>query len=128
MRLTAEAVDAIVEACLFEPGEPRESQVEVEAVVHTYHFHPGRIAAHTAEISALLAELPVAFRAGEPGGGGWTFLNACDDRHGRQWTGLHIKVEALFALGIAVGKARWLMPREMWDVLPGGMPYVAVEL
>jgi hypothetical protein len=28
----------------------------------------------------------------------------------------------------AVGLAGWLGPREMWKILPGGMPYVEVNL
>jgi len=30
-------------------------------------------------------------------------------------------------LGIASGKLSYLMPREMWKVLPGGMPYLVVS-
>ena len=32
----------------------------------------------------------------------------------------------LIVLGIATAQARWLMPRDMWPSLPGGMPYFAV--
>jgi len=61
------------------------------------------------------------------GEGGWTFLNACQDKHGRLWTGLHQTVEKLFLLGMATGKAKCLLPREVWPMLPGGLPYFAIE-
>jgi hypothetical protein len=73
----------------------------------------------------MLSDLPDEFQARK--GGGWSFLNACMDRHGHQWTGLHQQQERLFALGIACGKARWLFPRQLWTSLPGGMPYVSVN-
>ena len=28
--------------------------------------------------------------------GGWSFLNSCDDKNGRQWTGLHSTMERLW--------------------------------
>jgi hypothetical protein len=39
---------------------------------------------------------------------------------------MHQRVEQLVQLGIAVGKIRYLLPRDMWDALPGGMPYFVV--
>jgi len=68
--------------------------------------------------------LPEQFKGSA--GGGWSFLNACDDKHGNQWTDLHLRMEQLFQLGIGIGKVKCLMPRAMWSALPGGMPYYAV--
>lgn len=76
-------------------------------------------------IGELLAELPDEFQASK--GGGWSFLNACMTKDGVQWTGMHSTMDKLFMLGIAAGRARWLLPRDMWGVLPGGMPYVSVN-
>jgi hypothetical protein len=73
----------------------------------------------------MLAELPDMFK--ESGGGGWSFLNACDDRHGNQWTGLHQRMEQLFQLGIGIDKVECQLPREVWPALPGGMPYYIVK-
>ncbi|MBY0559834.1 hypothetical protein [Hyphomicrobium sp.] len=116
MNLTADNVEKLFAEC----SKPDGAQVEgviSKAVLDT----TGR----ETEIAGMLAELPDEFQAS--GGGGWTFLNACDRRDGQQWTSLHATMEKLFMLGIAAGKARWLMPRDMWDVLPGGMPYVSVN-
>jgi hypothetical protein len=122
MKLTPQAVDALLEACLAREGD--SDPVRVDGIVRSVAFSPARIAEHTSEISTLLAELPDEFQPGK--GGGWTFLNACTDRHGELWTGEHRTLESLFCLGIAAGKAKWLMPRDMWDAFPGGMPYVSV--
>ena len=60
-------------------------------------------------------------------GGGWSFLNMCVDKDGNQWTGFHEIVDKLLMLGIAIGKMSFLLPKQMWSILPGGMPYVVVN-
>ncbi len=122
-KLTAQAVHALMKDYLFQAGESTDAAIAVDGIVKSYRFHPDRISRHAAEIAALLAELPEGFRADK--GGGWTFLNACNDRHDKQW-GEHHDMESLFCLGIAAGLAKWMMPRDMWSVFPGGMPYVQV--
>lgn len=123
--LTADRVNAIFTDCLFRDGEPTDPHVEAEGIVNSFGFHPDRLSSHKAEIGAMLRELPDPFHADK--GGGWTFLNACNDRHGRLWTGLHQTMEQLFVLGIATEQASYVMPREMWSILPGGMPYIVVN-
>jgi hypothetical protein len=54
-----------------------------------------------------------------------SFLNACMTKDDNQW-GEHQNMEQLLALGIAIGYARILLPRNMWSVLPGGVPYFSV--
>lgn len=122
-KLTSEAVNALALECLFREGEPTHDAIKVDGIVGKFGFHPARIAENADAIAALLAELPDEFHASK--GGGWSFLNACMDRNGAQW-GEHRDMEALFCLGIAAGKAKWQLPRDMWNVLPGGMPYVVV--
>ena len=122
--LDPQRVEAIFLDCLFQEGEDVSNRVEAEGMA-TVGFHPGRLEGHKAEIEALLDELPDEFK--QSGGGGMSFLNACMDRHGNQWTGLHQRMEQLFLLGIAIGKAKLLVPRRMWAVLPGGMPYYVIN-
>lgn len=129
--LNPDAVDKLMRYCLYKDNEivgggVPDGAILVEGIVKKYGFHPGRIAEKKEEIRALLAELPDQFRIEV--GGGWSFLNACNDRHGNQWTGEHRIMEILFCLGIATGLAEWQLTREMWMVLPGGMPYVCVKL
>lgn len=123
-KLTPDAVDDLVRDCLYREGENSDDAIKVEGIVRTFGFHPERVTANKVAIGELLSELPDEFRA--DAGGGWTFLNACNDRHGRLWTGEHRAMEALFCLGIASGQAKWQLPRDMWSSLPGGMPYVVI--
>ena len=122
--LNAEQVNAVFMDCLFRDGEDTSKHVKAEGIVSIVGFHPARLENHKVEIVAMLAELPEQFQ--EKSGGGWSFLNACDDKHGNQWTGLHQTMEQLFQLGIGIGKVKSLMPREMWGALPGGMPYYII--
>ena len=126
-RLSAERVQAITEACLFQNPEEKGPEVTVEGVVHSYIFQAERLTQYAEEIELLLEQLPIEFQATEKGGsGGWSFLNACIDRQGQQW-GEQFNVEQLMCLGIAIGKVEMLMPKEMWYMLPGGMPYFSVK-
>ena len=87
-------------------------------------FHPERIKTAAPEIAQMLNELPRPFHV--EGGGGWSFLQACQDRHGNQWTGMHRTMELLFLMGLALGKVKECLPREHWTILPGGVPYYTV--
>jgi hypothetical protein len=115
-QLTAQRVNDLFKECI-----AGDDGVRVEGIVNIAYL---KVTGHEDEIGQLLAELPEPFQI--TGGGGWTFLNACDDRHGNHWTGLHQTMEQLFLLGMAAGKARWALPRDMWSAFPGGMPYVTV--
>lgn len=129
--INAVRVMAILADCLFQSGEVTDDMVKVEGIVTTYGFHPEKLESHREEVKAMLDFLPPQFREDKTilhAGGGWSFLNACNDKHDVQWTGEHRVMEALFALGIGLGYARWLLPRVMWSAFPGGMPYVAVNL
>jgi hypothetical protein len=126
--LTSEAVHEIMKSVLFKDdelpdGKPPENAIRVEGLVNRFAFHPERIAAAKPQIDALLLELPDDFRQSK--GGGWTFLNAAQDRHGRLW-GQHREMEALVCLGIAAGSASWML-KEMMSALPGGVPYFEVH-
>lgn len=128
--LTAKKVREIMMDCLYkeeeisDPNQPPDGAVLIDGIVTKYALHPDRLKSHIEEITNLLSELPDAFQAKV--GGGWTFLNAREDKHGNQW-GQHQDMEALFCLGIGIGKAQWLLPRDMWQVFPGGMPYVSID-
>jgi hypothetical protein len=121
--LTAERVESLHRGCLAPDGG---DGITVEGIVRKARYSPAAIDLYRAEIRDLLAGLPDEFRTS--GGGGWSFLNACNDRDGRLWTGLHVVMEELFMLGIAAGLVKELLGRDMWDALPGGMPYYAVDL
>jgi hypothetical protein len=123
--LTGDHVNAVFADCLFKDGEDTSEYIVAEGIVRTVGFHPGRIEEHRQEIHDMLAELPDEFKTS--GGGGMSFLNACIDKHGNQWTGLHLTQEQLVQLGIAIGEVEYCLPREAWGAFPGGMPYFMVK-
>lgn len=125
LSLNADRVSLIFLNCLFKDDEDTSSYVKAEGITGTVGFNPDRLNSHKAKIEAMLDELPDEFK--KSGGGGMSFLNACNDKHGNQWTGFHQTMEQLFQLGIAIGKVECLLPREIWHVLPGGMPYYVVN-
>lgn len=124
MRLYPDIVDSTFNTCLFLTGEDPAKMVRVEGIKEV-QFHTDRLKNLEAEIIAMLNELPDKFK--KSSGGGWSFLEACNDKHGEQWTGLHQHMEQLFLLGIGIGKVKSLFPRDFWPALPGGMPYYVIE-
>jgi hypothetical protein len=125
MELTAENVTRTFRDCLFKEGEDTSDALKLAGIVNFFGLHPARVASHTDDIVSMLEELPDQFRQSK--GGGWTFLNACNDRHGNQWTGLHSVMEQLFVLGLAIKRVEACMPRDLWDALPGGVPYYVLK-
>lgn len=121
--LNDQRVEKVFLDCLFKEGEDTTNHVKAEGVERIVGFHPERLDSHKEEISTMLDELPDEFK--KSGGGGMSFLNACNDKHGNQWTGLHLRMEQLFQLG--VGKVECLTPRAMWSMLPGRVPYYVVN-
>lgn len=119
-RLDPAVVESTFAACHDDDGE-----IVIDGSIAAARFNEDRLADHAESIRAMLLELPDQFRAS--GGGGWSFLNACEDRHGDLWTGMQSTVAMLFALGIGIGMVDLLLPREMWASLPGGMPYYVIK-
>lgn len=124
MTLTAENVKSVLMYALFKDGEDTSTAIIAEGCKYKIGFHPQRLKEKESEIFDMLTQLPMEFQ--QSGGGGYTFLNACMTKEGNQWADLHQTIDELLTLGIATGKARMVMPREMWNLFPGGMPYFVV--
>lgn len=134
--LTADRVEEVYAACLYTDAETAgwdgtaetlpEGAIVTDGVINQTGFHPGRIEEHRTEIAAMLAELPRGFR--KDAGGGWSFLNGCMREDGEQWTGMHRTQDMLFQLGMAIGVVSYVLPRNLWPSLPGGMPYLVLDL
>ena len=122
--LDPERVNTIFIDCLSRDGENTSNHIKAEGIMGDVGFHPDRLQTHKTEIEAMLDELPDEFK--KSGGGGWSFLNLCNDRQGNQWTGLHQRMEQLVQLGIGANKVEYLMPKELWTALPNGMPYLVI--
>lgn len=124
MTLTSENVELVLKDTLYSDGENTDNAVFVEGIVGEYGFNPDKLNLYKDNIISMLSELPEEFN--EKIGGGWSFVNACVDRNGTQWTSFHQSMEQLFCLGMAIDKVKCLMPREMWQLMPGGMPYYVI--
>lgn len=105
-------------------GTP-ENLVKVEGITRTFGLHPERLEATRETVRGWLAQLPVQFFKGT--GDGYSFLSASFLNNGEQWGEQH-SAELLFSLGMGLGFVKLLLPREMWHVLPEGMPYYQIDL
>jgi len=125
MELTSNNVKAVFADCLYQKDENTDDAIMVEGIKAVFGFHPDRIKSHKKNITSMLNGLPNNFKSSI--GGGWSFLNACEREDGVQWTSLHMIVEQLVCLGIAIGKVTYCLPRELWASLQGGVPYFIVQ-
>lgn len=125
MELTSENVARVFGECLSKEKEGDNVRL-VEAVLANAKMamRKDKLNFYQEEIQGMLLQLPHKFR--ETDGGGWSFLNLCEREDGIQWTGSHTTMEQLVCLGIGAGRMKYLLPRKMWHILPGGMPYMAV--
>ncbi len=127
-KLNPERVSKIFFDCLYDEDYDREKALKeaiiIEGIIGNFGFRPNKIDKNQKEIIELLLELPIIFM--KSNGVGASFLNACIDRHGNLWTGEHMIMEQLFALGSAVERVICPLPKIAWVLLPGGMPYYQV--
>lgn len=122
MKLSSKNVEDIVRDSLCHTVE--SDGITIDGVVGTYKFNSDKLESHRTEIESMLSQLPNEFK--KSGGGGWSFLNACDDKNGKQWTSFHQTMEQLFCLGMGINKVECQLPKEMWELMPGGMPYYMI--
>lgn len=120
--LTAEKVNQLYDECSLVENEVKDDEPVVdfvlgEGVRSITVFSAERIENNKEKIAELFDEF-----AGIDAG--ISFLTMCVDQYDRQWTGLHSTVDLLVQLGIASGVVEYTLPREMWDIFPGSMPYV----
>lgn len=130
--INPEEVNKAFLSCLYEPEEmgdskePPKDAVIVVGIRERYAFHPKRLEEKRSKVTEWIKALPHKFRINE--GGGWSFLNACMQENGFQWTGLHERMEQLFCLAMGLGLAECQIPRHLWPALPGGMPYYGISV
>lgn len=130
MKLNAKNVETIFLNSMFNDneivdGNIPENTVKVEGITMNIGFDPNKIELYRTDVKTMLSELPEPFF--KETGGGWSFLNGIETKDGNQWAE-HRNLEQLVILGIGLGYVNFLMPRDMWCVFPGGMPYFQVDL
>lgn len=134
--LCAENVDRIFSDCLFRSHAEYDEYVKNQGIVikvqsvqnpkATVCFHSERLESHREEIKEMVLQLPDGFHKNK--GGGWSFLNLCQDRNGDLWTGFQTEQEKLALLGMATHVLMPLLSIEENHILPGCMPYFRVEV
>jgi len=125
---TVERVQDILRDCLYSEEELNdsllpESAVIVEGVSRSLGFHPERLVRNRGEIQTLIQEI-VTDKFLKSDGGGFSFLNLCEDRSGELWTSQHSTVDDFVCLSIGCGMAGFCLPRNLWGAFPGGLPYI----
>lgn len=119
--LTSKNVNKIFTVC---SDNSHEEQMFVEGVKIKTVFSPAKIKENHDKIRDMLECLDDNFFVGK--GGGWSFLNMCVDKHGKLWTGDHMQCDKLICLGLAANLLQFTLPRDVWCVLPGEVPYITV--
>ncbi len=127
--IDAKEINIIFRACLFKEeeiidGKPPEGFLDIDGVRSHVGFHPDRVQQYKSRIEYFLSEIHPDFSSQEAGG--TSFVNLPFDKEGTQW-GEHQNADELLILGLAIDRFEYLMPREIWSALPGGMPYIRLK-
>ena len=91
----------------------------VDGIINSFIVDPELIESIRDNVISLFEKLPDQFR--ESSGRGWSSMNAAING----WE--HVDVEALICMGIALGICDYNLPKQYWDVFPGGMPYIVYK-
>ena len=126
MKLTNQNVEDVFFKCLFKEGEDTSNAIIVKGVRMNIGFHPERLEESYYTITELLLQCHENFMENSKAKG-YTFLAFCEDKNSEQWTSLHEVCDMLITMGIAIGKVEFIMPRDIWETLPGGMPYLQIK-
>lgn len=118
--IDAEAVRELLGSVISPEGD------HVEGFINTFGVDKAKLEADRDTVRIWISHLPSEFLL--EGGGGWTALNLQQTREGELWTGHQLMGESLYVLAAALGLAKPLFPRKLWQDLPGGMPYVVFTL
>jgi len=124
MQLTSDNVVSVFEECLTQMDGV--AYIDAKALRLDVKFNSLKLELHRKDIITMLAELPQDFCSTSKTQGA-SFLNMCMRDDDVQWTGTHAIMDMLTALGLAAGYVSFILPREMWKVLPGGMPYIRID-
>lgn len=77
-------------------------------------------------ILRMLRGLPKEFRNESGGGLSMTRIDRRED--GSEWDENGLPCCLLLAMALATGYAKISTPRELWDAMPGGLPYIELHL
>lgn len=125
----SDEMDRIMSIVLYREDEVKDLKDEempqgcifVRGLAHNFGFHPERLLDSAEDVRKILnAVVADEFMGAE---GGWSFLNLVVGRNSEIW-GNQVDAEGLLCLALGLGWAEILVPRSMWQMMPGGVPYV----
>lgn len=122
----AQEVEEIFIKCLYGEdelidGKPTTEPIIVNGIKMNVGFSPRNINKYKDKINSFLDITHETFKEG------WSFLNLCLDKNKNLWTGSHSTMEKLLLLGLAIERIEYCCEKNMWEVLPGGMPYIIIK-
>jgi len=101
-------------------GKPIVDPVLIQGIMSRFGLHSTRLESYREEVKGMLQEIRESFLEGD------SFLNFCTLKDGEQWTGFHDTMQELMCLGLGLGLIEYMLPKEMWRALPGGMPMIKI--
>lgn len=124
--LTADRVRSVYERCYRAEGTRPTKNVTVEGPLLRHTFSIRMLHIHRENVIRMLLSIRSEFRTDERGGGSMLMINQRGDN--TLWTTDVSDVEKFIALGLASGLMNYCAPRETWAKLPGGAPYIRVDI
>lgn len=124
-KLTASRVNELFATCLSQHplANLDDDDIIIEGIKMNVAFSKKALAIVSDDIKALISQLPEnALDTSE--GKGMSFISLCNDKDGELWTGFHRIIEELVMLALGINCCSYLLPKELWKALPGGMPYL----
>lgn len=131
LELTADNVHETITDCFFKEEELTRNEVGDfiqpdgavfgEGVIRNAWLKEVKVQEHLQDIKDFLSQLADSFR----GTLGDTFLKMPFRLDGEQW-GEHADAESLLILGEVSQLITLPYPRDKWDTLPGGVPYIMI--
>lgn len=116
-----EKVERIFSECL-----TGDNIITIEGFRHNFDLNRDVLNSYWNDITEMLDNLPDQFKA--TGGKGGSLMNGCEDKNGNLWTNEQERVEQLFLLGMGIAVVQYLLPREWWAGLPGGLPFYIIAM
>lgn len=104
--------------------EDNPNLIKVEGVMRTFGLDSTKLEKHRPDVVDWLSQLDDSFMRSR--GGGMSLMNMVADKEGSLWAEQY-GADELFVLASGLGLAEYLLPRDMWAILPGSMPYIVVN-
>ena len=125
MKLTDDNVWQVYNKCIYNQDEQKNEEssdtISVQGIKRLYIFSLANLCEERKHILSLLSQVTRRSRYGA------SMTQLCYNRREQVWTKNALTMEALMCLGLAIGKVKYLLPKESWSLLKNQMPYVIIR-